>query len=387
MLVFLTDGLPTVGETDSAAILRDVRKRNPGRTRLFTFGVGDDVNTLLLDGLARDGNGSVEYVRPNEDLELKVSAFYSKVASPVLSDLTLEVTGAHVTEIYPRRLPDLFAGSQLLLLGRYRNGGKGAVARLTGHISGQTRSFTYPLMLPEQERDHDFLPAMWASRKIGTLLEEIRLHGESSELKSAVIRLSKEYGIVTPYTSFLVQEPVGSPPGAPPIRGLQAHQGVLRQQGRAESLPERDLGPRAPSNRAGEGRVDGLDAVDRSYFEAPRLRESGAAAVEASKAVQELKSRSVVSRQGSVQYVEGRAFYRRGEVWVDARSTERMPAIAVRWGSDAYFQIIRRRPDLARVLALGRQVVVVANGNQVLRIDETGKEALTDAEMRALGVP
>src|SRR5262249_25829839 len=211
MIVFMTDGQPTIGETSPERILADVARLNHGRARLFVFGVGDDVNTLLLDRLARDGDGTVEYVRPSEDLELKVSAFYNKVAYPVLADLELSLPGVEVTDLYPKRVPDLFAGSQLILFGRYRRPGN-VTARLTGQVAGRTRSFNYPVPLPDRERDNSFIPRLWASRKIGYLLEEIRLHGESAELKDEVIRLSKEHGILTPYTAFLVEEPGSRPP-------------------------------------------------------------------------------------------------------------------------------------------------------------------------------
>jgi Ca-activated chloride channel family protein len=394
MLVFVTDGLPTVGETSVDAILRDVEKQNKGRARIFAFGVGDDVNTLLLDHLARDGGGTVEYVRPSEDLELKVSAFYAKIASPVLSDLALDVNGITVTETYPRRLPDLFAGSQLIVFGRYRGGGA-ATAKLTGHIAGQTRTFSYPVTLPDREREHDFIPAMWASRKIGTLLEEIRLRGENAELKNEVIRLSKQYGIITPYTSFLVEEPgvnrpvqllresearrdalLALPPGAP---GPSGPVGSPGGGGFGGGSAGRAAGPRGPQGPPGQRRIEGLSS--------PALGSvTGSEAVKAAQAVQDLKNQSVAQSQRAVQQVNGQAFYQRGETWVDGRYEEKMPTITVKWGSEAYFQIVRQKPDLAKALAQGKSVVVVVAKNQALRVGDTGKETLTPADVRALGL-
>src|SRR5688500_618436 len=124
MVVFLTDGEPTVGETSIERIVANAERGNRDRARLFVFGVGDDVNSLLLDRLARDGDGVAEYVRPNENLEVKVSAFVSKIANPVLSDLKLDVAGVEVIDRTPRRLPDLFAGSQLLVFGRFKDAGR-----------------------------------------------------------------------------------------------------------------------------------------------------------------------------------------------------------------------------------------------------------------------
>src|SRR5207245_4864886 len=124
------------------------------------------------------------------------------------------------TDRVPRRLPDLFAGSQILLFGRYKDAGRGTV-RLTGRVDGQERVFTYPVQFPDTERENGFIPRLWAGRKIGNLLEEIRLHGENAELKDEVVRLSKAFGIPTPYTSILVEEPreydrragINGPPG------------------------------------------------------------------------------------------------------------------------------------------------------------------------------
>ena len=135
----MTDGLPTIGVTDVNKILQNGEKAAPKDLRLFSFGVGADVNTLLLDRLARDHRGAADYVSPNEDLEAKIGSFYSKIADPVLSNVQLTVTGAKLTEVHPGKLPDLFAGTQLLVLARYEGQGRGAIT-LTGEINGSPRS-------------------------------------------------------------------------------------------------------------------------------------------------------------------------------------------------------------------------------------------------------
>lgn len=362
MIVFLTDGQPTVGETNPQRILENFRRRAGDRARVFVFGVGDDVNTLLLDRLARDGAGTVEYVRPHEDLELKVSAFYTKIANPVLTDLELALPGVEIAELYPRRLPDLFAGSQLIVFGRYRRPGA-VTARLTGRLAGEPRSFTYALRLPESERDHAFIPRLWASRKIGALLEEIRLHGESVELKNEVIRLSKEHGIVTPYTSFLIEEPrLPHPAGVP-----------RRDRGGYSGYPVPSV-PSAPGAAAGGG------------FREESLRQStGTAAVEASQRIGDLKARVVETEEtGALRRVGERLFERRGEVWVQTTYTEKTPTLAVKWGSAAYFELVRLRPDLGPVLALGKKVVFLLGSGQAVRVDDRGRESLTAADRKLL---
>jgi Ca-activated chloride channel homolog len=373
MIVFMTDGQPTIGETNPEHILSNVARLNRGRARLFVFGVGDDVNTLLLDRLARDGSGTVEYVRPSKDLELKVSAFYNKIAHPVLADLELSLPGAEVTDLYPKRMPDLFAGSQLILFGRYRRPGA-LTARLTGQVAGRTRAFTYPVSLPDRERDNGFIPRLWASRKIGYLLEEIRLHGESAELKEEVIRLSKEHGILTPYTAFLVEEPDGrrpetrlslGTPGPPPPPSAQPGAPGLARESR---------------DRA-QGGFAGAAPNDTAAFRGA----TGAEAVRASQRIGGLKAQSVESEEAvAVRRIDARVFQRRGDVWVDASYTAKMPTIGVKWGSPAYFELLRLRPTLGRVLALGRKLVVVLESGRALRIDETGKEQLSAADRKAL---
>ena len=205
-LIFMTDGLPTVGTTDVDQILRNSVKAAPTDLRLFSFGVGADVNTLLLDRLARDNRGAADYIDANEDLEARIGTFYAKIADPVLANVQVAMDGARLSDIYPTRLPDLFAGTQLLVLGRYQGQGKATVT-LTGDLNGKPQRFTYDLTLPERDLENGFVPKLWAGRRIGFLLEEIRLKGENAELKDEVIRLSKEHGIVTPYTSYLVEEP------------------------------------------------------------------------------------------------------------------------------------------------------------------------------------
>lgn len=232
-LIFMTDGLPTIGVTDIEKILQSAGKAAPADLRLFAFGVGADVNTLLLDRLAMGNRGSADYVSLEEDLETRIGTFYAKIANPVLANVRLELEGATLREPYPGRIPDLFAGGQLLVLGRYKEQGKARVI-LTGDLNGKPQRYTYELALPERELGQEFIPRLWAGRRIGFLLEEIRLKGENKELKDEVIRLSKDHGIVTPYTSYLVEEPNLPRPGLerralgidPHMEGLGAAPGV-----------------------------------------------------------------------------------------------------------------------------------------------------------------
>jgi Ca-activated chloride channel family protein len=208
-IMFLTDGLPTEGITDLQTILRNVEDRTADNVSFFTFGVGDDVNTFLLDELSLKHHGASAYVRPGERIDDTVSGLYQKISVPVLTDLTLEFDGVTAYDVYPLldQMPDLFAGTQLLVLGRYRNASDDITLRLSGTIGDEKRVFTYDEQDFRSNAGGEVLiPRLWAQRRVGDLLNEIRLHGEDPELVNSIIRLSIRYGIVTPYTSFIITE-------------------------------------------------------------------------------------------------------------------------------------------------------------------------------------
>ncbi|HQN31577.1 MAG TPA: VIT domain-containing protein, partial [Methanothrix soehngenii] len=203
-LIFLTDGLPTEGVTVTGAILDNVAREAPDNVRIFSFGVGDDVDTDLLDQISMDNGGASTYVRPGEEIDEEVSAFYRKVKMPVLSDLSLDWGDIIVDQVYPQRIPDLFAGSQLIMLGRYREGGPAKIT-LKGMVNQEERSYTYEDLSFRKEGGDDFIPRLWATRAVGYYLTQIRLYGEKQEWIDSIVFLSTRYGIITPYTSFLVQ--------------------------------------------------------------------------------------------------------------------------------------------------------------------------------------
>src|SRR5207248_1994319 len=209
-IVFFTDGQPTIGEGDKTkpeAILKNTLARNSANTRIFTFGVGDDVNATLLDQLAERTRALATYVRPQEDIEAKVSGLYAKISRPVLSNLRLVATGeVRLLEVYPPQLPDLFHGQQVTVLGRYSGHGPSAL-KLTGQVGKEAREFVYELTFPkstEEKDSKDFVEHLWARRKVGYLLDQIRATGENKELVAEVVSLAKKYGITTPYTSHLI---------------------------------------------------------------------------------------------------------------------------------------------------------------------------------------
>src|SRR5204863_4552259 len=201
VVVFLTDGLPTVGETDPER-LADQAERSRGPFRVFAFGIGYDVNTYLLDRLTDRARGITEYIRPGGDIEQTVSALAAKISSPVLTDLAVRGDGVEFYDLQPERLPDLFAGDELVLFGRYRGEASGERSvTITGRRNGREESFTTNARFGDENAGYDYIPQLWAARKAGALSRELRLHGPDSELVSELKRLALRYGILTEYTS------------------------------------------------------------------------------------------------------------------------------------------------------------------------------------------
>ncbi|MEX2170452.1 MAG: VIT domain-containing protein [Pirellulales bacterium] len=213
-VIFLTDGLPTAGETGEAAIVAASEKANNVRARVFSFGVGYDVNSRLLDKLARANFGQSEYVRPDEDIEASVSRLYNRVGTPVLTDVDVkfDVEGASsesstVSRVYPKGKFDLFAGDQTVIVGRYREAGKAKV-KLAGTVGGKEQSFDFPAELVADSDDdtNSFVAKLWATRRVGELIDEIDLKGRNEELVKELVDLATKHGILTQYTSFLADE-------------------------------------------------------------------------------------------------------------------------------------------------------------------------------------
>ena len=208
-VIFLTDGLATNGETAELKIAANSREANKGRARIFSFGVGFDVNARLLDRLSGGSGGTSEYVRPDEDIEAHVSTFYSKMTRPALTAISIALAGHDVNRTYPRDIPDLFEGGQLLWVGRYPKEGPTTI-RIAGKVGGQPQSFEFPAELAGGgvSSGHDFVEKLWAVRRVGFIIDQIDLNGANPELTDELVALSTRYGLLTPYTSFLADERV-----------------------------------------------------------------------------------------------------------------------------------------------------------------------------------
>ncbi|MCY3022709.1 MAG: VWA domain-containing protein [Planctomycetota bacterium] len=266
MIVFMTDGLPTVGVTDPQAILQEVQAGNQkNKVRIFNFGVGNDVNTHLLDKVAQDADGVSSYVSPREDLEIKVSDFASKIRHPVMTDVTFDFGGAGANSIYPKRMPALYRGGEIAVLGRYKGAGPGEVT-LNGSVAGEPRKIAMKVTWPSRDLDNSYLPRVWAMRKIGYLIEDVRLHGQNQEMIREIVDLAQRHGIVTPYTSQLVLEP-GMENGGwgrrpMPVAGGRWRGGVEDRDGMSfKGGPPAAQAPMEALRREAEGRKKAQEAT------------------------------------------------------------------------------------------------------------------------------
>ncbi len=327
ILIFLTDGQPTEGEVAIERILANFAGATQPNVRLFAFGVGNDVNTILLDTLAQEQRGASGYVQPGERIDEEVSAFYAKVSTPLLADIAIEVEGVHIEDVYPYPLPDLFAGSQLVIVGRYRQGGP-ATVRLTGQVNEREQRFIYEGFFETSGGDN-FIPRLWATRKIGYLLNQIRLHGENRELVDEIVELSIRYGIVTPYTSYLVQEGTD----------------VLTPEGRRTIAADE---------------FNSLSAAPELYTGAEAVEEA-----EAKAAIQDAERAAAPTSEtaAAVQVVGAKAFVYRDGAWIDTTfDPSRMTAQKIGFGSENYFDLLAARPDVGVYLALGDRVAIMKDG-------------------------
>lgn len=341
VVLFLTDGLPTEGVTDVDQILANVSATAGSQLRLFSFGVGDDVNTELLDTLAEENRGQVSYVRSGERIDEEVSGLYAKIQTPVLADLEIDFGGVLVEELFPPALPDLFAGSQLLLVGRYRlpagTSGRTEIT-LSGRVESRQKEFTYQVDFGAGSENGSYIPRLWAARKIGYLLNLIRHQGENQEWVDAVIQLSLQYGIITPYTSFLIVE-----------------KDIFYGEGRDEAAQQLE--------EAYGGPASGAEAVDKAEAES-NLRS-------AESVPQALPAEEVGGAAGGqpvVKFVGEKSFFLQGGVWIDsAFDPERMELVQIGFGTEVYFELLDARPDWGPYLALGEQVIFTA-GDQAYQI-------------------
>jgi len=415
-LIFLTDGQPTTGVTAVEEIVKNVGQANEFASRIFVFGVGNDVNALLLDKLASENRGSPIYVGEKEDIESTLSTFYTRISSPILSDIEITFDAVDVKHMYPRTLPDLFKGTQIAVIGKYEGEGSFNVT-LSGKVGDEERSFVLKGQKNAQEGSHQFLPRLWAMRRIGYLLEEIRFGGLNTELVDEVKRLAVKFGFVTPYTAFLVTENgpasstvtvkgsrerdfsaiVGGVSNSSrstafsdsftndlPVAGRE-YQSVLSRASHVDPLTGQfmsDINPDAIEEieiiTGGTGAEysrcqGGFAVIGRVLNESPKVSQSGATAVAISKSIQQIKSeeRSVPDHAGTIKRIEGKSFYLKDRYWVDVEYKDGSAVKEIAFDSDEYYKLLSEKPGIVKYLSVGRNLIICFK-SVIYRITDKG---------------
>ncbi len=377
VVIFLTDGMPTIGTTDEGQILAHVRKADAGRTRVFCFGIGADVNTHLLDRITEETRAFSQYVLPDEDIEVKVSSFFSKIKDPVLANPSLEFTGnVRRSGLYPSPLPDLFRGDQLVLVGRYHGHGSSAVI-LEGTVEGATRRFTYEVTFPKAAEAHEFIPRLWATRRVGYLLDQIRLNGESAELRDEVTELARRYSIVTPYTAYLILEDEDRrrvPLAMQSLPRLYSDKDARREAEqnwndyKNEVLGQKALAGARYGLALKNADVASVAAMSGTVEANRALGFSGTAGAPGVPVLQQGSKARLANLSQAGQWVAGKNFFQNtGNQWVDslAQKFPNTQRQRIQLNSPEYFNFAAAHPKALPWLALGQNVQFVLDGSVI----------------------
>ena len=314
VIVFLTDGCPTAGVTNENLILRNVAQANNTQSRIFVFGVGYDLNMRLLDKLATENGGTRNYVEPNEDIEEAVSSLFRKMNEPVLVDVKLDFGQINTKEHTPMNLPDMFRDEQLMLLGRYEGYGD-TVIKLRGAIGSEQQEFSKDVKFAEVEMDFDHLAQLWAQQRIAELVDQAAMTGSPEELQREIERLSIEFDVMTPYTSF-----------------EHARDGSLRRQLMSE--------------------------IDMAY-DTRKLRRD---AVRDIKGIEFQKSHRHKIQHYDIKTIGRKTFHLHGRLWVDSKYDGQSETRKIEFGSDAYFDLVSKSNELAKCLKLSQSMIICHDG-------------------------
>jgi Ca-activated chloride channel homolog len=350
IILFVTDGLPTVGERDPGAIAASVARKR-GSRRVFSFGVGADLNVSLIEQLALEGRGTASFVRPEESVERAVGIVASRLTSPLVTDVRVRADGVRLRKMHPSGPVDIFAGEDLVILTRYDGSGN-AVVRFDGQTTSGPISWSTRVYFPERSRENPFVARLWATQRLGYLSAEKRKHGGSQEINDEIRELGERFGIPTEFSSYLVVEP-----------------GMNRRMGDA-------------SVQQLQGRVSGVTtgaAAPSIQFEAAK----SAAAQRSATNLAAADSMAVSEGRADVRRAGDRTFTMRDGVWTDVRYKQSTTVVRVKAYSDAYFKLIEAIPDLKEPFSVGDRVIV-AGKDVAIEVAPTGKEQLSDRELASI---
>ena len=356
IILFLTDGLPTVGERDAGAIASSVARRR-GSRRLFTFGIGADLNVSLIEQVALEGRGTASFVRPEESVERAVGIVASRLTSPLVTDVRVRADGVRLRKMHPSGPVDIFAGEDLVILARYDGSGS-ATLRFEGQTTNGPVSWATNVRFPERSRENAFVARLWATQRVGYLSAEKRKHGGSREVDDEIRELGERYGIPTEFSSYLVLEPGMNPR----VRGrigsgtIQLNESVV-----TGATGARDAGAPAP-------------AAQR--FEAAKMASAQRAATNmaAADSLSGLRDEARIRRLGNVTFVL------RDSVWTDVRFRKELATLRVQPFSAAYFRLIEALPELRETFAFSERMIVAGRA-MAIELSAAGKERLSESDL------
>jgi len=361
LVLFLTDGLPTIGRTNELDIRKLVEEGNPHRRRVFTLGVGNDVNVPLLDRIAELSRAAPTYITPGEDVEVKVAQVFRRLYGPVLAGTKLatidkdgKADSRRIREQIPQTLPDLFEGDQLVVLGQYK-GEKPLRFELEGTYLGATKQFTFEFGLDRSTTRNAFVPRLWATRRIAYLVDSIRQAsaaadgrparvGESifndpryKEIAEEILRLSARFGVLSEYTAFLAREGTN-----------------LENWDRLYLACTDNIDGRAVRTRWGLGAVSQGKNFE-SMKKAQKLNYRNAY----------LNDKQQTVTVSGVQQVANYCLFQRGDTWIDGRLVAQhkaaTPAVTVRYGTPAYTVLLNK------LVKTGEQGLIARKGQILLQ--------------------
>lgn len=394
-MIMMTDGEPTVGKTGHKEIASLLSSKPD--LRVFNLGIGYDINTQLLDQIASNHHGTAQFVEPGENLETALSGLYDKIRNPIMSDVKISYEGITVKDVYPRSVKDMFANTQVMLVGKYKGSGEAKI-KIAGTVNGAVKNFQFPLSFPEKELQANYLPRLWAMRRVGHLTEVAKENGNTQEIVDEIMALSQKHGIITAYTSYLVTEPnAGNPPGRPvPMlnRPISMQESMVRgnlmrrsanvlgvesagggRSGNAYFATSKASPPSvsmAKSVRAaGDNMYMSNDEKDAGARQLVSMmadkEEKGEKAVHFKKVQSKLKTDTYVEGDGSsiseTKIVDDKTFRLKNGSWVDdALAVFKGKTEKVEFASKRYFELIKEFPGIAKYLAVGKSVTLVFKG-------------------------
>ena len=393
IVFFVTDGEPTVGERNAERIAA-LAARLRGRARVFTFGVGADVNATLVEQLAVDGRGTAQFVRPDESVERSVALVATRITSPIVTDVRVRAEGVRLTKLHPSLPTDIFAGQDLVLFARYAGNGDGRII-VEGRTATGPVTWTEQVRFPDRERRNSFVARLWAAQRAGWLSAERRRNGASPELDDELRELGTRYGIPTELSSYLVLEPGMQEPLRRQLGSAPASldQVVVTGAKAASSAPINETRNRSARDASGVVYADSTRATPApSPAEGKReqdfQRAKTAAAQRAATTLSAVDSVGADYASGSVRRVGARTFALIDGAWTDARYAKTMRTVRVKPYSAAYFALLERLDDLRAPFTLmgasGTPGVVVAGRSVAIALASDGAETLGGRDMAAI---